>query len=382
MRLAFFSSTNQWSGVKTWTLESAAVLAARGHETIIFSKAGSAFARRASSFKLKANDVGKSRITPAAIGFYRKAFAEKGVDAVFLHSGQDLRTAGVAARMLGLPVMLYVEHPESLADSLSSRLTFRYVRPHCIAPTSHARDRVHTALPFLDNQQSCVMHPAKAPLREPSRTLSRPLRIVSTNRVHPFKGHVELAHTLARLKREGHAFEWHIAGIGEAMDGLRMECSRLGIANQVRFYGFLNDVRHLLLECDVFVMSSYAMGQGSSLLEAMACSLVPVARDVDGVAEYWPEKLSPLLAKVAQVPAANTSWHEMANEDFPLYAPLKKVFTAEPKDLIAMKYHAWRHLAVNFSLGSRAAELENLVRSLVGGGNRPHAQMNERVLTT
>lgn len=367
MRLAFCSSTETWAGVKTWTLESAAALAARGHETFVYGKGGSAFARRARSFKLCTEAVGRVRqFSPGTIRFFKHEFDEKGIDAVFVHDGHDLRTAGIAARMLGIPVIRYVATPSLLEDSFSARMVHRFIRPHYIAPSRHVHDMVHKTLPFLADEQSSVLLPAKAPLREPSRTLSRPLRIVSTSKVHPRKGHVELAHTLARLGQEGHAFEWHIAGIGESMDELRMECSRLGIANRVRFYGFMHDVRRLLLECDVFVLSSYAVGQGSALLEAMACSLVPVARNVGGIEEYWPEKLSFLLGAISDfVPAS--AWHGKASEEMPLYAPLKHVFTAEPKELVRMKYHAWRHLAVNFSLGAKVSQLESLVSGLLPG---------------
>lgn len=68
---------------------------------------------------------------------------------------------------------------------------------------------------------------------------------------------------------------------------LKMELTRQAEDDEVRdmvfFLGFREDIPRILASLDVFVLSSYLEGMGSSLLDAMACRLPMVATRVGGI---------------------------------------------------------------------------------------------------
>jgi glycosyltransferase involved in cell wall biosynthesis len=76
-----------------------------------------------------------------------------------------------------------------------------------------------------------------------------------------------------------------IAGEGPLRRVLEEEHRRLGLDRVVRFLGFRDDVPDLLRAADVFCLSSYLEGLGTSILEAMAVGLPVVATAVGGIPE-------------------------------------------------------------------------------------------------
>ncbi len=70
---------------------------------------------------------------------------------------------------------------------------------------------------------------------------------------------------------------------------MRLELDRLAkeikVEDMVFFLGFREDVPRILASLDLFVLSSYLEGLGSSILDAMACRLPVVATQVGGIPE-------------------------------------------------------------------------------------------------
>jgi len=66
---------------------------------------------------------------------------------------------------------------------------------------------------------------------------------------------------------------------------LREEASKLGIAGNVKFLGFRDDVPSLLQAMDIFVLPSLSEGLPLSILEALALKKSVVATNVGGVSE-------------------------------------------------------------------------------------------------
>ncbi|MBM9538526.1 glycosyltransferase [Desulfobulbus alkaliphilus] len=94
-----------------------------------------------------------------------------------------------------------------------------------------------------------------------------------------------------------------IAGDGELKQELSELARELNLGTSVRFLGYRSDVNELLLQFDLFVLSSLYEGLPLSILEAMAAGVPVVATDADGTNEIVRHDETGLLVPL-QDPAA------------------------------------------------------------------------------
>lgn len=113
-----------------------------------------------------------------------------------------------------------------------------------------------------------------------------PLKVVFVGRLTPYKGADMLIEAIAPLARAGKA-TLTIIGDGPEMADLRRQVEQEGVAQQVKFTGWLKheDLQHRLVECDVFGFPSVREFGGAVVLETMALGLVPVVVDYGGPGE-------------------------------------------------------------------------------------------------
>jgi glycosyltransferase involved in cell wall biosynthesis len=76
-----------------------------------------------------------------------------------------------------------------------------------------------------------------------------------------------------------------IAGDGPEQKKLTQLAQELGIADRVRFLGFVKDMRQFYQAIDIFFLPSHYEGTPITMLEAMAMGVPIVASKVDGIAE-------------------------------------------------------------------------------------------------
>jgi glycosyltransferase involved in cell wall biosynthesis len=116
------------------------------------------------------------------------------------------------------------------------------------------------------------------------------------------KGFDVLIRAVHALAARGFDFELWIAGTGEEEDRLRALCGDLGIADRVRFLGFVADMVELFEALDVFVLSSRREGLPNVLLEAMAMGVPVVATGIAGAPEAVRDGENGLLSAPDDVP--------------------------------------------------------------------------------
>jgi glycosyltransferase involved in cell wall biosynthesis len=131
----------------------------------------------------------------------------------------------------------------------------------------------------------------------------------------PHKSQTTLLQAAALLGARSPRLVVWIAGEGGLRDTLAEEHALLNLGDRVRFLGFREDIPDLLRAADLFVLSSYLEGLGTSVLDAMAAGLPVVATRVGGVPEIVkdeetgilvpprdPEALAQAMARLADDP--------------------------------------------------------------------------------
>ena len=109
------------------------------------------------------------------------------------------------------------------------------------------------------------------------------------------KGHQYLIQATKALKEHSSKIKVIIVGSGPLHMELTKQAEESGVKDIVFFLGFREDVPQILSSLDVFVLSSYLEGMGSSILDAMACSLPVVATKVGGIPEVVRHRETGLL---------------------------------------------------------------------------------------
>lgn len=114
------------------------------------------------------------------------------------------------------------------------------------------------------------------------------LLVTAVGRIHPDKGFDLLIEAAAQVV--GGAPKAHFAIVGGTdsetyLASLKQRIAALGLGSQVHLVPFRKDVPDLLVQSDVFVLSSRREGHPFVLLEAMACGCAVVATRCGGVDE-------------------------------------------------------------------------------------------------
>ncbi|MEW5773108.1 MAG: glycosyltransferase [Thermodesulfobacteriota bacterium] len=344
MNVAFVNATRRFGGVKAWTLDAARTLARLGHRPILAARPGPFLdAARAAGLDARAWDFGMD-YGPLGVARFLRLFREEKTEVVVCNVGKDLRLAGVAARLAGIPVVHRVGLPRDMRDSLKVRLTHRFLRPRLLAPCAYIARDMAAELSFVAEADVTVIPTGKEPAPAAPERANAPRIIVTTSQLNPDKGHADLLEALARLAGQGRDFRCRILGAGSAESELKARAQRLGLGERMAWPGFVSDVRTELARADLFALPSRSEGLPNALLEAMAEGLLPVARDVGGVAEAWPTGLDRFLLPY---PAGVEE----------LAAALDAALSLDDAALLAARRAVWEHMAANFSLEAQTRTL-------------------------
>jgi glycosyltransferase involved in cell wall biosynthesis len=218
-------------------------------------------------------------------------------DLVHTHCSVPGIVGRIAARLAGVPVVLHTVHGfafhdgskgpgaavavgvERFVGGLTDMLLSqnhedmdRAVRHHIVP-----EDR----LEWVGNGITLDRFLALTPRHEPER----PVIITCVARMEPVKNHTLLFEAAARLKQRRRRFELWLVGGGEGRARCERQVAELGLADEVRFLGYRDDIPALLERSNIAVLTSLKEGIPRAALEAMASGLPMVATRVTGTRE-------------------------------------------------------------------------------------------------
>ena len=124
---------------------------------------------------------------------------------------------------------------------------------------------------------------AETPMTRVRPIDTQPPLLVMVARFAPQKDHATLLHALSGLL----CMEWSLllVGTGELEPQIIAQIAALGLGGRVRTLGAETNVAHLLMEAQIYVLSTHFEALPISILEAMRAGLPVVATDVGGISE-------------------------------------------------------------------------------------------------
>ncbi|WP_434510146.1 glycosyltransferase family 4 protein [Desulfitobacterium sp. AusDCA] len=125
--------------------------------------------------------------------------------------------------------------------------------------------------------------------------------IMYSGRLVQVKGVEYLLDALGQLKEERQDWICWIAGEGDKLAELRLQCKVLGLEEDVIFLGNRNDIPSLLAQADIFVLPSIIENQPLSIIEAQLAGKAIIASDVGGLPEMIEHKVTGLLTPAEDI---------------------------------------------------------------------------------
>lgn len=295
-RVLFCESSPNVGGQELQALAQAAALPARGVETLLLCRPNSRVMSVAAAHGVATLPIPfRNSFHLPSIAGVRKVIRDFRPDALLCHSGHDANTGALAARLFARrPVLLRARtYQHGVANAWSYNTLF----DRTLVPSLEMRElllanrridpkRIHLLYPGMDfdaiarRSQEALPEAASRALAE----LPSPL-IVQAAMLRPEKGHALMLEVLAALKAEGRVAGFAIAGEGELKAQLQAQVARLGLDNQVRFLGMLDNVPALIRRAALLVVPSSYEPLGMSQIEALSLGVPVVASEVGGIPE-------------------------------------------------------------------------------------------------
>ncbi|SDN64834.1 Glycosyltransferase involved in cell wall bisynthesis [Desulfonauticus submarinus] len=344
MQIAFVNSTHKWGGVKTWTLDVALALKKYAKTNCIILGRKGPFLDKAQELSLRTYEIKFGPdYNPITIAKFITIFKKENIHYVIVNVGKDMRTAGVAAKILNIPVIHRVGLPGDMKNKIDVRLMHKWIKPKILVPCEYIKQGLLKNLPFLQSNEIKVILTGKEPSPTPPQKVHTPLQFISTSQLNPDKGHKDILFALCKLKQQGYDFHYHIVGTGKSEQELKQLASQLQLNDKITWHGFQKNVRNLLKKADVFILASYSEGLPNSLLEAMAEGLIPVARNVGGVKEISPS-------------------HTFLWEEENLFLSiLEDLLNTQEYKLLKLKKEIWSFFQKKFNLLQKSLELNDIL---------------------
>ncbi len=230
----------------------------------------------------------EGRIRSGAVHALRTTLQSRHIDVLHTHNYKSNAYGYLASRGTGVKLIAtchnWTDTTPALRiyGTLDRMLLSRFDRVVAVSESTAERlRRAHIAT----NKVSVIGNGVLVPEALPRSTSSGELVIGALTRLSPEKGVDVLLRGAAEILHRGVRARLVVAGDGPERERLLLLSRQLGIAGQVEFRGFVEDVRAYLASLDIFAQPSLADAMPMSVLEAMASGLPVVASAIGGIPE-------------------------------------------------------------------------------------------------
>ena len=321
MRILHTESSVNWGGQEYRILDQMIWLAANGHHTALAARPGSALSLKAQAHGLAVHDLPYlGHYNPALILAARRLVRTKRFDIVDTHGSRDGATHGFGRDIA--PVIRTRHLSTPMKPKLHRRLQWQWGCDRAIASAQIIKndlakknflpaDRIDVVGEWAADEFFDIAHKDfhRASVRaEFVIPAGRPLLAV-VGMLRGDKAQEVLIKVTAELKKRGRPIVALIVGSDtDSAKGyenfLRATADQLGVAEDVRFTGYRDDVARLTQAADILTIMSVAVeAQSRTAPQAFAARTPVIASDIGGVSELVEDGVTGRLVPPGDVTA-------------------------------------------------------------------------------
>lgn len=289
--IVFFNSNKAWGGGEKWHLTTCKEFKNRGFNTILVGNRDSEITKRGivekqNVYRFSVSNL--SFINPFKLLTFFLFFKSKGVDAVILNLPADLKVAGIAAKLAGVPKIIYRRGmPHPLRSTWLNRFLFTKVLTHVVVNSKEIGRSLKQGNEswFPENKMVLIYNgvDTSRPIDKSRKLIEKKdneILIGNAGRLTEQKGQKYLISLAKLLKADGMNFKILIAGEGELRASLQQTIDNEGLKNHVKLLGHVTDMPAFFNSLDVFVFTSLYEGSANTLIETLQYGVPTIAWDV------------------------------------------------------------------------------------------------------
>ncbi len=163
-RICFFNSLVTWGGGEKWHFDVSTGLAEAGYDILVCTNPKSALLKKIKNTKLDYYTVGISNLSfvnPFKVMRLRKVFKKQGIKTIVLNLSSDLKVAGIAAKLAGVPNIIYKRaNAIPIRNTFLNRFIFSKIITRMIANSEETRRSILANNPeLIDMEKIQVIYP-------------------------------------------------------------------------------------------------------------------------------------------------------------------------------------------------------------------------------
>lgn len=264
-------------------------------------------------------------------------------DIVHLNSSKAAALGALAARIAGIKKIIFTVHGWPFKESRNG-LWRAFVRTaswltavlsHTVIVVSEHDIRIASRMPFIGRKTIHIpigLGPQNFLLRDEAASALRisgdATRFVTVAELTANKGLRYALDALRILDRQGVHADYYLIGDGEQRGELAAHAAALGLAERVRFLGYVDGAARYLKAFDVFVLPSVKEGMPYVLLEAAACGLPIVTTTAVDVNVPGARRVPPAdAAALASALAEHSHVAGLGSNPYPLSAMVERTLS-------------------------------------------------------
>jgi glycosyltransferase involved in cell wall biosynthesis len=291
-------SSTGWGGQEIRIFSELRWLRARGHAAGLLAPWDSALGQRADAAGIPVTRIAMPRaLDPRTVARIVGCLRRQRVQLVVTHSSVDAWTAGLAARLAGVPVVRMRHLSVSLRANPVSRAVYTVlcdrivttgeaIRTLLIQRLGVSPSKVVSIPTGVDLKEFDPAHASPARLREELHLNPRTPLAGMVAVLRSWKGHLVFLQALRQVRATRPEAQAVLVGEGPFRPVIQDAIRAHGLADSVHVLGHREDVADILGALDVVVSASTsAEGVPQALLQALAMRRPVVASDVGGVPE-------------------------------------------------------------------------------------------------
>ncbi len=346
--ICLFNSSVTWGGGEKWYLEIGISLSENNYKIIACTNKPSRLYERLKETTIPVIRVriyNLSFIDPVKIFFLYRIFRKNHIDTLILGLSQDLKAAGLAAKIAGVRQIIYRRGlAKPIKNNIINRFYFRNIVSKVITNSEEVKRsllvRNHSLMKMSDIH---VIYNgidfSNVNYRDGKHVLGKRIVIGNVGRLIEEKGQKYLIDLAVQLKNLQSDFVIRIAGIGKLRHQLDNYAKKLKVEHSIVFLEFLHDTSNFYEEIDIFVFPSISEGFSNALLEAMAHGKPVVAFNISSMPEMVDDGVTGYLTPFGDITALADKVMLLINNP-----DLRKDMGENAKNKISSKFDFYKNL--------------------------------------